>query len=390
MAPRTLVALLLGAALSATAGSASTSSPAWPQFHFDAAHTGFNQDENTLGPQNVSRLKQAWSVQAGAAVDWSVAVSDGLVFATSDDNTLHAYRAADGSEAWSALLAGASHFGASPAVVGGTVFAYTSSSIVSAFDAATGASRWSESISGIEGAFPGSPTVAGDLVYALPYELVALEQATGRVRWTRNNVGCFVCSPAVADGVLYIGGGPAVGRRLLALDAETGAQRWAFKPRAGRGFSWSASPAVDGGSVFQSAFAEGKKKIYSLYAFSASSGKKRWKVVLGSSKYLTASAPAVAHGVVYFASPGGKLYAFRATTGKVLWSYKLGMTDSSPAIANGVIYASAGHTLSALDARTGKKIWSVRAASDVSTPVVVGGSLFVGSADGTIFAYRVP
>jgi outer membrane protein assembly factor BamB len=389
MAPRLLLALLLGATLLVSAGSAASGPPVWPQFHFNAAHTGFNAGERTITRGNVSRLRQAWSATAGAAIEGSVVVGKDLAFVGSDDNVLHAYRT-DGSEAWSKALENHSAFVASPAASGDTVFAYSSSAVVTALDAATGEVRWNASVSNVRGIFPGSPTLAGGLLYVVPYELVALDAATGQPRWSRPSVGCFTCSPAVAKGTLYIGAGPASGRRLLALDARSGAARWSFRPQAGTDFSWSASPAVAGSRVFQAAFVGRGTKKYSLYAFTASTGKRVWKTRVGASEFLTSSSPAVANGVVYYVSPADRIYALRASTGKRLWSRRIATSASSPVVAGGVVYFGAGLTVYALDARTGKTLWRGHTTADPSDPAVTGGTLYIGSGDGVTRAYRLP
>jgi outer membrane protein assembly factor BamB len=389
MGSRIALALLV-AALVAAPGAADTAPPAWSQFHYDAAHTGFNRTDRTLTRKNVRKLRKAWSVATGAAIDGSPGVSGNLIFVGSDNDLLHAYRL-NGSEAWSQTLGGAGKLVASPAIGAGTVFGYTNSSVVTALDAGAGTPLWSVRVSDVQGAFPGSPTVAGGLVYTVPYELVALDETTGVVRWTRPNVGCFICSPAVANGTLFVGGGPAVGKQLLALDAATGTERWSFRPQAGRNFGWSASPAVSGGRVFQTAFvAQGGTKAYSLYAFSASSGKRLWKVRVGSSQFLTSSSPAVAYGIVFYVSPGGRIYALRAATGKRIWSKRIALSASSPAVAGRVVFFGAGFTMYGLDTRNGKTLWHAKTSSDPSDPAVVGRALYVGSGDGTLYAYRLP
>ena len=373
----------------ATPVSADVGVSDWDQFHYDAAHTGFNRQERALTRGNVHKLRKAWAVRTGAAIEGSVAVSRNLVFAGSDNDRLHAYRL-NGSEAWSRQLQGEGMFVATPALAADMVYAYSSSSVVTALEGATGTPRWSKSISSVRGAFPGSPTLAGNLVYAVPHELVALDWPNGSVVWTRPDVGCFLCSPAVASGTLFIGGGPAVGRMLLALDAATGDPRWSYRPQAGRNFAWSASPAVAGGRVFQAAYVQQRGgKAYSLYAFNASSGKRLWKVRVGTSEFLTSSSPAVAYGRVYYVSPGNRIYAVRASNGKRLWSRAISTSASSPAVAGGVVYFGAGLTVYALDARTGKTLWRARTSSDPSDPAVFGGTLYVGSGDGTLYAYRI-
>jgi eukaryotic-like serine/threonine-protein kinase len=388
MAPRIGLALLLGAIL-ITPAPAAVGQGAWGQFHYNAAHTGFNTQERTLTRSTVRRLSQAWSVRTGAAIEGSVAVSGGLIFVGSDNSAMRAYHL-DGSLAWSRPLGDSPGFVATPALAGDAVVTYTSAADVRSLAAASGDTRWSQVVSSVVGMFPGSPTYAAGTVYAVPYELVALDAASGSVRWRRDGIGCFVCSPAVADGRLFIGGGPAAGRKLLALNPATGATRWSFRPSGGSSFSWSASPAVSGGRVFQSAFVErAGTKTYWLYAFSASRGKLLWKAKLDTSKFLTSSSPAVAAGTVFYVAPGGRIYAFRASNGKQVWSKKIAPSASSPAVAGGVVYFGAGVTLYGLDTRSGKTLWSAKTSSDPSDPAVVDGSLYVGSGDGTLYAFKL-
>ena len=51
------------------------------------------------------------------------------------------------------------------------------------------------------------------------------------------------------------------------------------------------------------------------------------------------SSPTVANGVVYLSSQDHKLYALNAISGAILWSYTTGDSiDSSPAVVDGVVY----------------------------------------------------
>ena len=59
------------------------------------------------------------------------------------------------------------------------------------------------------------------------------------------------------------------------------------------------------------------------------------------------SSPAVANGVVYVGSDDGNVYALNAATGAKLWSYATGKLESSPAVANGVVYVGTDERLCA-------------------------------------------
>jgi outer membrane protein assembly factor BamB len=56
------------------------------------------------------------------------------------------------------------------------------------------------------------------------------------------------------------------------------------------------------------------------------------------------SSPAVANGVVYFGSDDANVYALNASTGVKLWRRKID-PDSSPAVANGVVYLGSADNL---------------------------------------------
>jgi outer membrane protein assembly factor BamB len=84
-----------------------------------------------------------------------------------------------------------------------------------------------------------------------------------------------------------------------------------------------------------------------------------------------------------------KVYALKASTGAKVWSYStLGMVNSSPAVANGVVYFGAeDYKVHALNATTGSELWSYHTGYVVnSSPAVVNGVVYVGSGDGNVYA----
>src|ERR1700680_3487186 len=103
------------------------------------------------------------------------------------------------------------------------------------------------------------------------------------LKWSYTTDGSVVSSPAVSNGVVYVGSQDS---NVYALNAETGAKLWSYNT-AGIG-------------------------VY--------------------------SSPAVANGVVYVGTEDGNVYALDATTGAKLWSYPAGYAVfSSPTVANGVV-----------------------------------------------------
>jgi len=71
------------------------------------------------------------------------------------------------------------------------------------------------------------------------------------------------------------------------------------------------------------------------------------------------------------------------------WAYTtVGSVDSSPAVAGGVVYVgSADGNVYALDAASGTKKWAYQTRGEIgSSPAVAGGVVYVGSEDGTLYA----
>jgi hypothetical protein len=101
------------------------------------------------------------------------------------------------------------------------------------------------------------------------------------------------------------------------------------------------------------------------------------------------SSPAVANGVVYVGSWNFNLYAIDAVTGTEKWRFATGAwVHSSPAVANGVVYVgSHDKNLYAIDAATGMEKWRFTTGGDVdSSPAVANGVVYFGSEDMNIYA----
>jgi outer membrane protein assembly factor BamB len=214
--------------------------------------------------------------------------------------------------------------------------------------------------------YSNSPAVVNGVVYigSNDNNVYALNASTGAQLWSYS-IGNFVgSSPAVANGVVYVGGGVA---NLYALNASTGAKLWSYPTGGGGG-----SPTVVNGVVYIGS------QDHSVYALNASTGSKLWSYATG---YLVDSSPSVANGVVYIDSLDGNVYALNASTGARLWSYPTeGSDNSSPAVANGVVYVAAYNTVYALNASTGALLWKDNTLAGVfSTPAVANGVVYVGS-----------
>jgi outer membrane protein assembly factor BamB len=196
--------------------------------------------------------------------------------------------------------------------------------------------------------------------------------SNGQLKWNYTTEGGVWSSPAVANGVVYVG---SVDDNVYAINATTGAKLWNYTTRA----AVLSSPAVANGTVYVGDYE-------SVYALNATTSAKLWNYTTGD--YLFSS-PAVANGVVYMGSADYNVYALNASTGAKLWNYTTGgAIDSSPAFANGVVYVgSRDDNVYAINATTGTKLWNFKTGDILlSSPAFAKGVVYVGSVDDNVYA----
>ena len=367
-----------------TAGSAASWSAApagtanWPQFHFNAAHTGYNPAETTIGPGNVGSLKLLWARYDGQGSSFSsVSVSSGRAFlGTLGDSVLRAWGAVRGGPQWSAQASDGLE--STAAVGGGRAFVESDGGTLYAFSAKTGALLWSQSTGGAAT----SPTLVNGVVYAAGYfTMNAFSAVTGALLWSTGLPGLVRSVPAVADGTVFVSDESNSNKdaTLVALDASTGATLWGAKLH-GEGFVQEASPVFGGGKVYLCTSA-------GLYAFGAAAGFRYWFTPEGCDDNTT---PALAQGVLY-TDANDQTWAFSASTGALLWSAASGGGDGPPAVANGVLYVTTdAGTIQAYDVASHALLWtSQHTGSGASGPAVVNGVLYAGGDNG-LYAFGLP
>lgn len=427
--------LALAIALSATAAAAG----AQAMFRGDAAHTGvaagaaprefhrvkwhfptggrivssavwhdgavlFGSDDGNVYSVDAASGRQRWMMRTGGPVASTPAVAGGKVFVVSDDGRLYALDAASGELLWKFATEGERLFEArglhgfqprtqtfadmfdvyrsSPVVAGGTVFFGSGDGHVYAVDAASGALRWKFRTGDVVHA---SPAVANGLVYVGSWDgrFYALDERTGEQRWMYqagvdpfiHNQQGFQSSPAVAGGLVYTG---CRDGHLYALDALTGAEKWKVDTAG----SWvNASPAVAGGKVW---FATSDSAL--LLAADAATGQ---EAVKQDAKAYVFASPVLAGDVLLLPVLNGSLQARDAASGALLWQFQ---TDAARANRGWVLtreqrfnspwlFASNWHLGAAQSFQRQEGVGSFYA-----TPLVMDKVIYVGSADGTLYA----
>ena len=194
----------------------------------------------------------------------------------------------------------------------------------------------------------------------------------GELKWVFSTGAPIHSSPAVADGIVYVGSRDF---KLYALDVATGAKRWEYKTG-----SWvESSPAIVNGVVY---FGSNNGRLHALDAYS---GEKLWDFKI---KYPIISSPAVADGVVYFGAGDYYVYALDAVTGKKLWDFETeGCVTSSPVVANGIVYIGSGSKFCyALHALSGKLRLQFKSYYlTFSSPAVSGETVYFMTFNGSLY-----
>jgi len=310
----------------------------WPNFGRVPQRTHYlPATERALDPP----LKQAWSINTHALIEFPPAVHDGVAYVINKYGNGKAVRLRDRKVLWEINIRpsdkGKPNFVTAPVYYDGRIY----------------------------GAF-------------LTGHLAAGNAETGGKEWMRKFDAHLESSPLAVDGTLYLGTDTT---DLIALRASDGKTRWSFNAPG----AIKASPSYDDGKVF---FADYQS---SMFALDAESGKPVWRTntskvpPFGHGGFF--SSPAVAFGKVYAARDDGTLYAFDEKTGKVEWHFDAGdYVYGSPAVAQvpgtpPTVYIGAENgRFFALDARTGKVRWQKNVGGPIpGTAVVIGHTVYTSS-----------
>ncbi len=252
-----------------------------------------------------------WSFLSGSYVFGSPAVVNGVVYFGSIDGYVYALNAGTGAELW--RYRSGDGVSAPPAVANGVLYISSNGGDMYALNAATGAELWTYYIgpSGpVAAAVTSAPAVANGVVYIASIFtglVYALNANTGELLW---NAPLGVDSSiAVANGIVYVAGGysPVAGifeGRLYALNAITGAELWNFTTSA----PVESSPAVANGVVYIGS------DNGDLYALNAATGSNLWNYATGG----PVGDPVVANGMVYVGATE------KSNNAAVLFAFALG------------------------------------------------------------------
>jgi outer membrane protein assembly factor BamB len=261
-------------------------------------------DEGPVYALDVVTGALVWQRDLGGSFGGGPTVANGVVY-VSGGIRLYALDAATGATVWDVVASQNSATNIStPAVSGGMVVVNTAFG-VRAFSRATGEAVWARAF----GTFNNTgPAIAGGAVFATGGRtVIKLDLATGAVIWRKviykgNEV---VGSPAVGEGLVVVHIERSDPRReiVTARSVATGNRVWSVGYTAGnvRGFPES-SPAIADGVAYVGFTGN------AVRAFDAATGTHLWASALDGAAF---SSPSIANGQLEIGTFAGTLYAFR-------------------------------------------------------------------------------
>lgn len=246
----------------------------------------FGSADGNIYAVNAVNGQSVWTYPVGSGIFNSLTVANGAVYAVYGGTVL-ALNAKTGALLWSSATGGS--IVGQAAVAYGLVFVDAGS--IYALNASNGALVWSSG----ENLTTGSPVTSQGLVYAN----FTVDYAFGGIGATKGNYASIVSGAPVnsftaANGTLYTGNDVYV----TAFSAA-GSVLWNYTT----GGTVNSTPAVADGVVYVGS------DDGNLYVLNAISGSYLWSYNFGFANTVRSS-PIVANGMVFLTGPDGNLYAF--------------------------------------------------------------------------------
>lgn len=331
-------------------------------------------------------------------------VAAGRIF-TLDSHATVTATGLNGGRAWSRDLTPAgensnSGSGGGIAYEGGRVFVSTGYGELLGLDAASGQVIWRQRLGVPVG---GAPTVQNGVIYVTNRSATgfAVRASDGKLMWQVDGIPqptaiTGVAAPAVDGDVVIF---PFSSGQLLAVDRETGIERWTAQvagSRPGRAIAYirdmTGEPVIAGDRIYAGT-SSGR-----IAAVERETGMQIWSAREG------AVSPVVPAGNAVFAvNDQNQLVRLDAATGGLVWARNLPWYQDSkvkkqdriyaqygPILASGrLIVASSDGVIRLFDPASGGVVGQVEIPGGAATaPVVAGGTLYVAGRDGMLYAYR--
>lgn len=206
--------------------------------------------------------------------------------------------------------------------------------------------------------------------------ILSVDAESGNIEWEVPIDGGSRSSPAVVNGIVYIG---TFGSKVLAINAVSGQIQWEFQARD----KFRSSPVIADGVLYIGSHDD------NVYAIDTAEGEEIWRYETNGGRFGVRSSPAVAGDTLFVGADDTNFYALDTTTGDERWRYDGDdIFFAAPSIRDETVFAAEKNRgLYALDRQTGDLKWEFRQSD--RTPIIHESTGFVGSSDGTVYALNL-
>ena len=301
----------------------------------------------------------AWTFDAKAKLSGQIVAGvDGTIYFITTDHVLHAV-SNQGKELLRRVASGSS-----PIITSNGLIAYLNGSSLEALNP-NGSLAWTAAV----GSGAGPIATSGNTIYVATSSGLASVSTAGQVNWNVN-AGSIDASAATAEGIVI-----AATHGGLSAFAVDGASSWTFSPSGG----FSGGLAAQGDTIYAGSVSGG------VYAIDDRTGKVNWQASLPAA---ISAGPAVGdNGTIYVTA--GFVYAI-SSSGNILWQQTGSPTADGPIVAVGAqdVFDAAADELAIVLGADGGYVWSSRSFGAITTASSAAGIIYVGTADGKVFAVR--
>ncbi len=287
---------------------------------------------------------------------------------------------------WSHKLGGDAvnlRLGLQPASDSARIYAAGRNGEVVALNQATGKVAWR-----VKTGLPLSagPGLGGDLavVGSSDGDLIALEKSSGNTAWSRKLSSEIIAAPLVARGVVIV---RTVDGHLWGLSGINGEELWKAQFEVPRlSLRGNAAPIMFGTMVI-AGFDNGR-----VAAVSAANGAVAWQATLAQPRGRTElerlvdvdARPVLVGDDLYLAGYQGRVVLVRPVSGQLIWSQDLSSYSGMAADWNQLFVTDENSEVVALDRKAGTENWRHKdlRARALTAPAVFGNSIVVGDFEG--------
>jgi outer membrane protein assembly factor BamB len=365
---------------------ASLSASDWSQFQGSASHVGTSAGATFEPP-----LRRLWRFPdpEGTAAGLSGAAVVGDVAIAAGEKAVYGVDLSTGALRWQVPRNGGRISSPAAGVADGkAVVVFTegdtrSKSNAVAFDASTQQELWRQPLEGVSvsGVSIDDQTV---LLGDRQGRLYAFDLATGHpASWSPRGLGARIDAPPAADGdqvYTVIRNGDTSEVSVVAVDEQTGAEKWTFAPHLAAGTGSDAT--IEGDHVF---FGMGGE--LRVRALARLGGDDDWQARTRDS-FSPLASPAFADGRLFVVSTNASdsaLYAFDAADGSRLWDFQFqdASLRSSPVVVGDTAYVGTDTGIVAgIDVRSGNEVWLAGTGPGRLGPLAIAGDTLVASKRG--------